>query len=486
MADKSFEQRVQHELGSLKMRPDPAVWANVEAHLHKEKKRRWLIWFFLLAAVAGASCWFYFTSDGGNEPHTTAQQLPINKQNILPKDASTKETIINKENKEQQNPSNENNKITTDIKAGVNEPVTVTTNPVTNIPVENEKKKQAPVSAAITKKIKENNADKKDIVKNEIASNANNTKGIITTDQHNATETQEAINHNNKSALENSATILQKKSADSGKEEIVNIPVENIKSSSDTVAGNKSADNNLPGRKDQKKWQWSVSADLGSSGLVSPIFSLVKLDALSNAPQPPGNTTVIPLKEPVVRSAASYAVQAHLTKQLDHTFGFGFEAGYSLLQTKTNVGQRIDSTSYFTYASATNTNGFYYGNGNLSSYTNRYHFLQFGIHLYTSFAMFKIIKARWQLGAGLHLLAGSNGLHYDPSNGKSFINNDLFLKKQPYITTGIDFAIGKDPFLFLGPHVQYHTRRLSSLSGEKEHLSMYAAKLTWMLRKKKK
>jgi hypothetical protein len=73
MADKSFEQRVKEELGSLKMRPDGEVWVKVEAALHKEKKRRWLVWLFLFAALSGASVWGYLKFEG-KEQSTSIQE----------------------------------------------------------------------------------------------------------------------------------------------------------------------------------------------------------------------------------------------------------------------------------------------------------------------------------------------------------------------------------------------------------------------------
>jgi len=72
MADRSFEQRVKEELASLKMMPAEEVWANVEADLHKEKKRRWLTWFFLLAGLSAASFAIY---SGMNGTHKTGATI---------------------------------------------------------------------------------------------------------------------------------------------------------------------------------------------------------------------------------------------------------------------------------------------------------------------------------------------------------------------------------------------------------------------------
>ncbi|MEO8174565.1 MAG: hypothetical protein ABI581_15830 [Sediminibacterium sp.] len=55
MADKSFEQQVKNELSALRMKPADSVWLVVEKELQQERKRRYIIWLFLLAGLAGAS-----------------------------------------------------------------------------------------------------------------------------------------------------------------------------------------------------------------------------------------------------------------------------------------------------------------------------------------------------------------------------------------------------------------------------------------------
>src|SRR5437868_10076386 len=66
MADSSFEERVREELRKLRLKPEEQVWTNVEAALRQEKKRRGLLWFILLAGLAGAGT-LYFLAGGRAE-----------------------------------------------------------------------------------------------------------------------------------------------------------------------------------------------------------------------------------------------------------------------------------------------------------------------------------------------------------------------------------------------------------------------------------
>ncbi len=49
MPDKNFEQQVREQLEDFSLDSAPEIWPPVNAALHPNKKRRWLIWFFGVA-----------------------------------------------------------------------------------------------------------------------------------------------------------------------------------------------------------------------------------------------------------------------------------------------------------------------------------------------------------------------------------------------------------------------------------------------------
>lgn len=54
MENKSFEQRVQEEMAGVWMKPDAKLWPEIARHLDQKKRRRGLIWWCFLGALAGA------------------------------------------------------------------------------------------------------------------------------------------------------------------------------------------------------------------------------------------------------------------------------------------------------------------------------------------------------------------------------------------------------------------------------------------------
>jgi hypothetical protein len=247
----------------------------------------------------------------------------------------------------------------------------------------------------------------------------------------------------------------------------------------------------------KNKWQWIIALDAGSSGLRDaiklPTFTAGRL-ASAPAPGTPSNaTTPAPLStvEPAVKDAFSFGIQLEATKQLGKKHRFGLSAGYSLFQTSVNVGRRVDSAFFSgnnnaAFSSIAYSSSFYYTNTDSTAYTNKYHFLRLGADLYTPFRLFKKIAFQWQLGAGINILAATNGLHYDPSTKKIFSNNALYAKTQSYISTGMDLSIGKTPFLYIGPHWQYSFTNLTSNAGGDQHLFLSSIKVSVVLPKKKK
>jgi len=241
-------------------------------------------------------------------------------------------------------------------------------------------------------------------------------------------------------------------------------------------------------KQQQHKWQWSIAGMAGSSSLSS--FPVV-LPVLNGSVTVPGgggtfNPSILYTKDPEVKSAFSYGIQLQTETPIGKKSAVRFSAGYALFQTTTTIGRRVDSIAYFSSASSYNSNGYYYRNSDSLSYNNHYHFLQLGIDLVTSFKLFTAISARWEIGGGVSFLAGSNGLHYDNTTYRSFMNNSLLTKCLPYVSTGIDFSLGKKPFLYIGPHWEYQLAKLSNQNNETGHFLLSSVRLSFILPKNKK
>jgi hypothetical protein len=551
MADRSFEQRVQEELGSLKMRPDEGVWAKVEAGLNKEKKRRWLIWLFLFAALTGASFWGYmrFGETGGQ----AVRSEEIGKQGTG-KEETGKEETGKQETGKQEAGKQETGKqeagkqetVRQDVtKQEISEPKTGTqeletlagkdelvkqqrTNPVTarkeivkqdvqeiNNPAgsgKNKKVEKAPQGLAASEKHKEEPAAKKTVAVTEENKNKQTFTNVSPTEQvaakkeagHAGTDVTVNETGKEKQASSTVAAPIVKKETDqkesaaiitSGEEKtgIKNVQQPELDKNSITASPNDTGTvvkTISPKKLTKKKWQFSLVADAGRSALGNSLFSFLAINPAyrndpSNSVGTPGSPSV-PNTPPSTTNALGFGLQFQASRVLDKTFSIGIFGGYALLQTRTTIGKRVDSLNYSSAFNSYNSNGFYYTNADSASYTNRYHYVSIGSELHTSFTLFKTINARWQLGGGLNFLLGSNGLHYDNTSGRSFQNNGLLTHVLPYFSSGIDFAIGKRPFMYAGPHLQYNAGHLNKQSASGDHLFFTSLRLSFLLSRNKK
>jgi hypothetical protein len=469
MADKSFEQQVQENLAGLRMKPDMAVWFEVERALHKERKRRWLIWLVLLAAGSAASFWVYENlSPKTPEPEiiTITQTKSASGPRIKEKDKEITDEKIT-DTKEVQPFANNNTAISVEIKKGKIEPASVTSK--TNVSKTQVTTQPESITAENNKTVKLYGQEKIAVV---------------------------------------APAMTEQKKIESAVAGLVAQPVTNIDTPyipteikrTEEIPPVKN-DSVFTGQqqsvvKVNKKnpWQWHINVDAGKSGLRSGLSVGKKsLDMFFAGPgsgnsgnaatgSPFSPTTVAP----TVKDAFSFGLQLEATKKIGKKSSLGLSAGYLLMQTKTGVGRRIDSTAYFSLYRVSNSNGYYYSSTDSVNYTNQYHFLQLGANYYIPFRLFKAVSFRWQLGMGLDFLIATNGLHYDAVNGRLFENSSLFTKTQLYTSTGLDLAIGKQPFLYIGPHWLYSVSTLSEQGINSKHLTRFAVQASFVLPKKKK
>ncbi|MEK7200345.1 MAG: hypothetical protein AAB212_10580, partial [Bacteroidota bacterium] len=99
--------------------------------------------------------------------------------------------------------------------------------------------------------------------------------------------------------------------------------------------------------------------------------------------------------------------------------------------------------------------------------------------------LFKNVSLRWQLGTGFKVLFATNGLNYDAVSGSLLRNSKLMRTVHTYFSTGIDMAIGKRPFLYIGPHWQYFVSNLSKKEQTNQYFSLSAVKITFIIPQKK-
>lgn len=486
MADKSFEQRVREELGSLKMRPDEAVWKNVEAGLHKEKKRRWLVWVLLFAGLGGGALWYALNEQGsvGTKEDQRAGQEKVyaaDQKNKTGNNTGTEDkTAAIKENGE--------TKAGYDPEQAPGQKIIIEKNVIASIRQKQRKQfAERKVEAAFKNKRLQTftsvsgtdkpKAHKAANIPDEKPSDPDAVKG----QQEGDTSRNDVV-----SAGVNKDMAIKETSSEkniSGNPGAANPVAGPEKGNAPTVPGDTAASTKTTTAKKEtrSKWQFSIAGDIGRSALVNGLFANSSASNPSNANPSPPNTapgngaTAGSSSAPAVRNAFGFGLRMEVGKALNKNLDLRLFAGYSLLQTATKTGRRYSIASVF-------PSGFYYANTDSAVYTNRYHYVSLGAELSNSFKLFGT-TARWNFGGGLDYLFASNALHYDYSTGVLYKNNDLLRKAQPFLSTGIDVAIGKKTFMYVGPTLQYQLRSLGTETSD--HLLFGSLRFSFVVPKKK-
>lgn len=468
MADESFEERVRRQLADMPMKPDPAVWHEVAAALQKERKSRWLIWFFLLLSVfTGISFWAYYQfSQPEQGTNGTITKTIILK--VKPAQGELSALMINKNKMvTPQQP------FTPGIIQTVNKKERHST-PYTAFPKDRHTKRVKTVVSAANDPINKGN---------QVILPANHS--VLTIQMPDSIQsTAKALSNNALQTSTGTETDTVQVILMQPNREQVRLPVPK------TVAGT-TLDDEVKKIK-TKKWQWNMDFEGGASGLRSSLFTTGKsLNFFYNSSAPAlstgssGTTFQSLVPAPVIKDALSIGIHFQATRPIGkkHTIGISF--GYNLFQTTTGVGRRVDSTIYFNSLGSYNTNGFYYNINDSINYKNQYHFLGLGVDVYTPVKLFKKVSLRWQLGTGFKVLFATNGLNYDAVSGSLLRNSELMRTVHTYFSTGIDMAIGKRPFLYIGPHWQYFVSNLSKKELTNQHFSLSAVKITFIIPQKK-
>ena len=418
MPDRSFEQQVREELADLKMQPDAASWEVVAASLQRERKRRWVLWLFLLAICCGGSwIWWEFQTKKAHEP------IIVNKQPVTThgQRSNTEETATNKlpEEKETVREIEHQQKRTTNLVVVTGEPGKI------NMPGKIEGSKPATEGLHI----ETTEADAVTVEKNKVF-----TATVLP--ETTTTDTAQA----RKPAVTSEASTATK-------EKVI-----------------------LTGK---KKWQIHLFVNAGSSGVRNSILKTHASSADMYYSTPGSNLSsggVTSPMPPAFHDAFSFNLGVEFNKQVSKKNSLGLSIDYGLYQDRMNVGARKDSAVQFQNGQTTTKSMYYYRNGDSGHYTNRFHFLETSVQLYTLFKLFHKLPLRWELGAGASILLSSNGLHYDRQYNALFQDNDLLRKLNLQLSTGFDIGVGKQPFFYVGPQARFFITNLSLQPGTRQYL----------------
>lgn len=497
MPENEFEKQVQHKMDEFRLRPSAPVWEKIKDDLNERKRRRF---FFMISLLAAASLFgwmgynYFFANNTNtikdNQTETAAiknnttqsvnEDKPFNNQDTgtqLKHDSSPVNESVGAGSKEVAGKTNNTKELSTDFtgdKSTSSETVFTL-----------KKQKQQDNKSRFYKQKIAKDVDDKIVSKTteEKSSNPISKEGSNTeeTEQENVKADRETIGHN---IVTNNAGITP---ANFAKKDESPVQLEDFDaiSFSANISGNTSpvvtipaiAANAVPGFSHKIKWGISVSAG-ASSRAKEPFdfFSSASAEkALFDAAPPfqQGNITggvlVLPPSDvkPGLAFKAGFIVEKSVSKKI--TVSSGLQYAYS--SDRIRVGKSITASSgslfadrsYYSALTSQNATAFP-GNPTpeMTTYTNKYHFIELPVQLQYSINKKWKNPLIWNAGVAVSRLIASDALLYNVAYGGVYYDakNDI-RRTQFNVSTGFAFRFTVNKLQWsLGPQVSINTSKL--------------------------
>lgn len=455
MQENEFEKKMQQEMDAFQLQPTEAVWQNVQAQVGKEKerKRKYLIFSFLLIAFLASTLWL-----GDLEQHTSS----LNKQ--------------------------AENKIEKSLAQGNNEK---------NLQPQQPNEKQESAATALTNN---NNAGSKQGQQTTVVENGNKitshkirriSKGTATIKITQAVVSEEPVAVNENVLTEKDQSVKtelavtnekqQNKEITEPKETVAEQPLK--KEPTKENAAIVKAVQPSPQKTKKQIWNKSFSVSFGRSSTGSKYLN-------ANAPADfnnggvittPGNAGAGAYSPSATKPGFSLAAGFEISRSLSAKITLGAGLHYQLLTTSIAIGEKVNIQS----ASSGSREVFKSGSSN--RYTSFYHFITLPVSFSTQVAAIKGRQINFTAGINFSRLIQTNALLFDYTQGNYYRDNTVFNKTLVGLSAAALINLAgknKSPF-YIGPEF-YYSLTLQAASGMygQAHYNFLGIRFQKMLQKK--
>ena len=455
MQENEFEKKMRQEMDAFQLKPTEAVWQNVQAQVGKgtERKRKYLIFSFLLIAFLGSTLWL-----ADLKQHTAS----LNKQaeNKIEKKLAQ---VNNEKNLQPQQP---NEKLARAVPSLINNNNAVS-------------KQQQPTAVVVNG--------------NKIASHKirGTTKGTATIKIEQAIVSEEpvAVNENGLTekdqSIETELAVIneeqQNKEIIEQKETIAKQPLQKQPTKENAAVA--IATQPLPQKTKKQIWNKSFSVLFGSSSIGSKYLN-------ANAPADynnsgtgtvPGNVGLGTYYPSATKPGFVFAAGFEISRSLSAKTTLGAGLQYQLFTTSIATGEKANTQS----SSSGSREVFKSGSSN--RYTSFYHFITLPISFSTQVAAIKGRQINFTGGVNFSRLLHTNALLFDYAQGNYYRDNTVFNKTLVGLSAGASINLAgknKAPF-YIGPEFYYSLTSLapSGMYGQ-AHYKFFGIRLQKMLQKK--
>jgi hypothetical protein len=501
MHDPEFEKQVQKKLEELQFDPSGEVWTKVEQEIKKEKRKRPLLWIFLLSGLLlSAGYWALVTGNKNNKQTNIAKAETALKTSSETKEEKKKPTDENinaaattknstnekkdlRENNQPNSNANNKNEITITNKSIAKNNTTI--KPKTSSPQKKslDDKQAVPLFQSKKDKVSDKGKSKKEKVKREPDEGVVANHNIFSEKKNIGIDAVKKENENiaadsqiNKSSIADE--IKTKKEDLSGKENIATDPQINK-----TVVAK-----NINSKK-------SRSLRLGFTGGagVSDIETFSSTSSYpANVNSSGGSVTGYNGSPSSIQTGISFYAGAFLEKPFSKKISLSAGLNYHYYSTRIRTGTKVDSVIYVPPAYTNNSSltstpqAATYRTGAINNYNNHYHFIELPLLLNLRLNSNDKMPITWRGGFSFSYLINTNGLQFDPSSGVYYKDNSLFNKMQVNGITGLIIGFYQQKNLIqIGPEIQYGiTKILHGYITNNQHMLYYGLGISFVPQKK--
>ncbi|MEP6674542.1 MAG: porin family protein [Ferruginibacter sp.] len=465
MQNNDFEKQVRQSMDELRLAPDDAVWEKVAASLPGERKRRWLIWFFLLAFLAGGLLIFETNKESKKAPEnidikriSAFDSVKKNNEEKIVNDTITKNqadeklmSTVSQNVVQQTDNSLVNEKLIEKKTKGKIKIAILAADIDTDQPAEKKLlngQHSAKSKVVILPAMAEDIAD--NFQKNNNSSFTEKGKDRIS----NSGDTDSTSNEMDKKAIEKKSDSIQKKI----KTELTpDTAVHNITINEKAVKKIKSG----------KQWQFSI---LAAAGLSNTNNGLVNEKAYSSTLSGGVGTPIVPGVLQNSSAGPAFRIGINAAKQLSAKWNFATGIYYSYFSSTLRVGKKLDTVGISYLGDRSNTPS-YYATGDNSKYRNQFHYVE--VPMIFRITLSKKIPFYIEAGPSVSYLIKSNALVYNSGAGFYFTRKDIYNNLMLSLNAGAGIDIGhqsKFPFS-LGLRFNYGISSVIKTVYDKKYLS---------------
>jgi hypothetical protein len=489
MSGKNFENKVQQKMDELRLPPSPQVWEQVERRIREKKRRRVLVFWFLLAGLlltGGVIVYRQMNSD-------------------LPTQAALENAAGNQENNSpEENNLKEDNSLTTQTQSEKKN--TATLNKINT--AGNPEEKKVIVSDNIEKnKTAISVQGRKEIRKTEKKNKENAQK--IKTEQVSIAiaitpADPEKKNKDDLTADKRTIEPAKEKQAEgisviSGKTDLkkdINDEVKMIEEKKPEETKPEIKTDEPVAKKEDKakknKWEIGVNGGFGparlTNGSITSFGDKSRADAFSASNSgTSANPAPVSLADSIPLKGVAWQLGIYAKRKLGKKTAISFGLNLSAYSTKQSIGAFFDSVFTINNDLRTQTSEGVYRAGSFSSFRNKYYYLMVPVLLHWQFNRGdKLPPLVWENGLAPSFLVTSKALVYDKSSNLFYKDKRVYNSFNLVYQTGLSARLFKDKKhpLKAGVYYSYHISMLQKVAPpDYNYLSSYGLKLNWVIKK---